>query len=280
MTAMRAAATAFLMIAAQAAGAQEAPGGGGTLDLQKKAQNPIADLISVPVQADFNGGYGAKAAPEPSSTQFVLNLQPVVPLKIAPDLNLITRPIIPIIRQPDLIEGGDNWGLGDIQLQTYLSPRTPLPGGLIFGAGPVIQAPTATNGRKIGTQKWSAGPAAVGLVMPGRWVVGALASNLWSFAGDNDREDINLTTIQPFINYNFEEGWYVSTSPIITANWKAEGSDNVWTVPLGGGFGRLIRLGKLPVNFQVQAFRNVVKPDDDATADWTLRLQVQFLFPE
>jgi hypothetical protein len=144
----------------------------------------------------------------------------------------------------------------------------------------VIQAPTATNGRKIGTQKWSAGPAAVGLMMPGRWVVGALASNLWSFAGDNDREDINLTTIQPFINYNFEEGWYVSASPVITANWKAEGSDNVWTVPLGGGFGRLIRLGKLPVNLQVQAFRNVVKPDDDATADWTLRLQVQFLFPK
>jgi hypothetical protein len=100
------------------------------------------------------------------------------------------------------------------------------------------------------------------------------------FAGDSDRKNVNLMTIQPFVNYNFPEGWYVSSSPIITANWQAEGSGNTWTVPLGGGIGRLIRIHKLPVNLQAQAFYNVVKPDDDPTADWTLRLQVQFLFPK
>ena len=116
--------------------------------------------------------------------------------------------------------------------------------------------------------------------LPGHWVFGALATQLWSFAGKNDREDVSLTTFQPFVTYNFEHGWYVSSSPAVTANWEADGNDNTFTVPVGGGFGRLIRIGKLPVNLQAQAFYNVVKPDDDPTADWTLRLQVQFLFPK
>ena len=249
-----------------------------TLELAKKTQNPIADLISLPLQNNLNFGYGAKDAPESSSTQYVLNIQPVVPVKVTDELNLITRPIIPVIRQPDLIDGGDTWGLADIQLQTYLSPsKWDKP---IFGIGPVFQFPSATNGRKLGTEKWSAGPGAVALVMPGKWVIGALANNLWSFAGDSDRKNVNFMTVQPFVNYNFEKGWYVHTSPIITANWEAHGSDNTWTVPVGGGFGRIIRIGKLPVNLSAQAFDNVVKPDDDPTADWTLRLQVQFLFPK
>jgi hypothetical protein len=249
-----------------------------TLDLAKKTQNPIADLISLPLQNNLNFGYGAKDAPHSSSTQYVLNIQPVVPVKVAEDWNLITRPIIPVIRQPDLINGGEIWGLADIQLQTYLSPSGT--DKVTWGVGPVLQFPSATNSRKLGTQKWSAGPGAVVLTQPGKWVIGALANNLWSFAGDSDREDVNLMTIQPFVNYNFEKGWYVSASPIITANWEAHRSDNTWTVPVGGGFGRIIRIGKLPVNLNVQAFDNVVKPDDDATADWTLRLQVQFLFPK
>ncbi len=249
-----------------------------TLELAKKTQNPIADLISLPLQNNLNFGYGAKDAPHSSSTQYVLNIQPVVPVKVAEDWNLITRPIIPVLRQPDLIDGGETWGLADIQLQTYLSPLKDEK--VIWGVGPVLQFPSATNSRKLGTQKWSAGPGAVVLTMPGKWVIGALANNLWSFAGDSDRENVNLMTIQPFINYNFGEGWYVSTSPIITANWAAHGSDNTWTVPVGGGLGRIIRIGKQPVNLQVQAFDNVVKPDDDPTADWTLRLQVQFLFPK
>jgi hypothetical protein len=249
-----------------------------TLELAKKTQNPISDLISLPLQNNLNFGYGAKEAPHSSSTQYVLNIQPVVPVEVAEGWNLITRPIIPVIRQPDLIDGGETWGLADIQLQTFLSPTGA--GKLIWGVGPVFQFPSATNGKKLGTQKWSAGPAAVALTMPGKWVIGGLVNNLWSFAGDSDREDVNLMTVQPFVNYNFPKGWYLSTSPIITANWEADGSDNTWTVPMGGGFGRLIRIGKLPVNLQAQAFYNVVKPDDGPTADWTLRLQVQFLFPK
>jgi hypothetical protein len=250
-----------------------------TLELAKKTQNPVADLISVPFQNNLNFGYGAKNAPEPSSTQYVLNIQPVIPLSLGETgFNLITRPIVPIIRQPDLVEGGDTWGMGDIQIQSYLSPAGSKE--LIWGVGGVLQPPTATEGKKLGTQKWSAGPAVVVLTMPGKWVFGGLVTQLWSFAGKNDREDVSLTTFQPFVNYNFERGWYVSASPIVTANWEADGNDNKFTVPLGGGFGRLIRLGKLPVNLQAQAFYNVVKPDEDPAADWTLRLQMQFLFPK
>jgi hypothetical protein len=265
-------------VAQQPAAPPAAAGSSDTLELAKKAQNPIADLISLPLQNNLNFGYGAKDAPESSSTQYVLNIQPVAPIKVTDALNLITRPIIPVIRQPDLIDGGETWGLADIQLQTFLSPsKWDKP---IIGVGPVFQFPSATNGEKLGTEKWSAGPGAVALLMPGKWVVGGLINNLWSFAGDSDRKNVNLMTMQPFVNYNFPEGWYVSTSPIITANWQADGSDNTWTVPLGGGFGRLIRIHKLPVNLQAQAFYNVVKPDDAPTADWTLRLQVQFLFPK
>jgi hypothetical protein len=290
MTAHRriACATALLVLAlllpAAAAQQSDTPAtppkdqGASTLDLAKKTQNPIADLISLPLQNNLNFGYGAKDAPHSSSTQYVLNIQPVVPVHVTDELNLITRPIIPVVRQPDLIDGGDTWGLADIQLQTYLTPsKWDKP---ILGIGPVLQFPSATNGKKLGTEKWSAGPGAVALVTPGKWVIGALANNLWSFAGDSDRDNVNLMTVQPFVNYNFEKGWYVHTSPIITANWAAHGSDNTWTVPVGGGGGRVVRIGKLPVNLEAQAFYNVVKPDDDATADWTLLFQVEFLFPK
>lgn len=272
-------ATALVMVASPARAEEAADEAQSTLELQKATQNPLAKLISVPFQSNLNFGYGAKDAPKPSSTQYVLNIEPVIPITLGDTgLNLITRPVLPVIRQPDLVDGGDTWGLGDLQVQSYLAPAGPQ--DLLWGIGPVLQPPTATNGKRLGTQKWSAGPGAVLVAKPGHWVFGVLANQIWSFAGDSDRKSVNLTTIQPFINYNFEEGWYVASAPIATADWEAEGGDNKWTVPVGGGLGRLIRIGKLPVNLQAQAFYNVVKPDDDATADWTLRLQVQFLFPK
>src|SRR4051794_25616460 len=128
-----------------------------------------------------------------------------------------------------------------------------------------------------GTGKWSAGPAAVAVWMPGRWVIGTLINNQWSSAGDNDRRQVNQMLVQPFVNYNLGKGWYLASSPIITADWEAKQGKNVWTVPVGGGFGRLPRVGKLPVNASVQAFDDVEA--SEFGTDWTLRLQVQFLFP-
>ena len=115
------------------------------------------------------------------------------------------------------------------------------------------------------------------LKIQGPWVVGVLANNLWSYAGDDDREDVNQFLFQYFINYNLPQGWYISSAPIIIANWKAD-SGNQWTVPFGGGVGKIFRIGKQPVNAQAQAFYNVEKPDN--APDWTLRLQLQFLFPK
>ena len=239
-------------------------------NLAKKTQNPVADLISIPFQNNFNFGVG----PE-EDLQYILNIQPVIPVKLGEDWNLITRTIAPIIDQPAMTIGvGSNFGLGDINTSLFLSPSKP--GKFIWGVGPVLQFPTGTDDA-LGTGKWCAGPTAVGLFMPGHWVFGALANNLWSYAGDDDRPDVNRFLFQYFINYNFHHGWYLTFSPIITSNWKAE-SGNQWTVPFGGGVGKIVRIGKLPLNLQLQAFYNVVKPE--LGEEWSMRFQFQFLFPK
>jgi hypothetical protein len=238
--------------------------------LAKAAQNPVADLISLPLQNNTNFGVGPG-----DDVQNVLNIQPVIPIKMSENWNLITRTIAPVIYQPELVPGyGSEFGLGDINTTLFLSPAKP--GKIIWGVGPVFSFPTASD-RVLGTDKWSAGPSAVVLTIRGPWVVGALANNLWSYAGDDDRKDVNQFLLQYFINYNLPKGWYISSAPIITANWKAD-SGNKWIVPFGGGIGKIFRIGKQPVNAQVQAFYNVEKPDNGP--DWTLRLQLQFLFPK
>jgi hypothetical protein len=242
----------------------------GTEDLAKAAQNPIADMISLPLQNNINFRVGPG-----DDVQNVLNIQPVIPLKLGENWNLITRTIAPVIYQPELVPGvGSEFGLGDINTTLFLSPAKP--GKILWGVGPVFSFPTASD-KVLGTDKWSAGPSVVALRIQGPWVVGALARNLWSYAGDDDREDVNQLLLQYFINYNLPKGWYISSAPIITANWKAD-SGNKWTVPFGGGVGKIFKIGKQPMNAQVQAFYNVERPDNGP--DWTLRLQLQFLFPK
>jgi hypothetical protein len=238
-------------------------------ELAKKTQNPVADLISVPFQNNFNFGAGPKDA-----TIYVLNVQPVIPLRLTEDWNLITRIIAPIINQPSLFpEAESAFGLGDINPTFFLSPAKP--GEIIWGVGPTFTLPTATDSL-LGSGKWSMGPAAVALSIQGPWVFGALANQQWSFAGWRD-QDVSQLLIQPFVNYNLPDAWYLVSAPIITANWEAS-SGNKWTVPLGGGVGKLFKLDKLPINTQLQAFYNVERPD--FSADWQLRFQLQFLFPK
>lgn len=239
-------------------------------DLAKKTQNPVSDLISVPFQnnIDFNIGPNDR-------TRNILNIQPVVPINLTKNWNLITRTIAPVIYQPDITSNsGGEFGLGDINMTLFLSPSKP--GKLIWGIGPIISLPTATD-KTLGTDKWSAGPSVVVLTTPGDWVIGTLVNNLWSFAGDDDRADVNQFLLQYFINYNFDGGWYLTSAPINTANWEQD-NDNRWTIPLGGGGGKVFRVGKQPLNFQTQAFYNVEHPDTGA--EWSLRLQLQFLFPK
>ena len=239
-------------------------------DLAKKTQNPISSLISIPFQNNFNFGVGPN-----DDLQYFLNIQPVIPVRISENWNLINRLIVPILYQPELAPGvGDEFGLSDIQYQGFFSPANP--GKIIWGVGPVIQIPSATDD-VLGTEKWSAGPAFVALTIAGPWVIGGLVNNIWSFAGEDKRDDVNQMLIQPFVNYNFSKGWYLTSSPVVTANWEAD-TDNTWTIPLGGGAGKVFKLGSQPINASVQSYYNVEHPFE--AAEWQLRVQIQFLFPK
>jgi hypothetical protein len=244
--------------------------------LAKAAQNPIADMISLP----FQNNTTLNAGPE-HQTQNVLNIQPVYPIGLGPGWNLITRTIIPVISQPDFGRPGTDRinGIGDLQFSAFFSPKQPTATGWTWGVGPVAQLPTATND-VLGQGKWALGPTAVALHIEkgSPWLYGALINNVWSVGGDGDRRAVNQMLLQPFVNYNFpaHPGRYLTFSPIVTADWKAKGEQ--WTVPLGLGIGQLFRLGTQPVNVQAHAYYNVVRPD--AAGNWTIRLQFQLLFPK
>jgi hypothetical protein len=131
---------------------------------------------------------------------------------------------------------------------------------------------------RLTSNQWALGPAAVGLMMPGPWVIGLLVSNVWNIGGGyDDARDVNFFTAQYFINYNMKGGWYLTSAPVITANWEAD-SDNTWTVPFGGGVGRVFNIGKQPVNLKVAGYHNGERPDN--ASDWTLQAQLTFLFPK
>ena len=245
---------------------EAAPKGEDADALRRAAQNPVANMISLPLQNNTNFNYGRY-----KQDQNVLNFQPVIPFKLNDDWNLITRWITPLGYQPQLSPTGQReFGLGNLTPSFFLSPAHS--GEVIWGAGPILYLPTATD-KSLGTNKWGGGPSFVALTIQGPWVVGALINNIWA-GTQNDR--VNLFTLQPFINYNLPGGWYLTSGPVITANWLTKNGEK-WTVPVGGGFGRLFRLDKLPINAQIQAFYNVVKPTDGA--NWTLRFQVQALLP-
>jgi hypothetical protein len=241
-------------------------------ELAKLAQNPVGNLISLPFQNNTNLNYG----PE-KGTQNILNIQPVIPVSINDDWNIITRTILPVIWQPSLGPGIDsNTGIGDTTFTAFLSPAKP--GEWIWGAGPVVQLPTNSNA-VLGNKNWGMGASFVVLHLShgDPWVYGALVNNVWSLTSDKQGGSYSNGLIQPFVNYNFEGGFYLTSAPIWTVDWKADGG-NQWTVPLGGGVGKIFHLGKLPVNTQISAYYNVVKPDFGA--NWQIRAQVQLMFPK
>jgi hypothetical protein len=243
-------------------------------DLAKQTQNPVADLVSVPFQFNWsNGGaYGNRAL-------YNLNFQPVMPLSLAGSWNLIARPVVPFLNIPvpgtvgPSGTGERSTGIGDIQAQLFVSPTQP--GGLIWGLGPVVSLPTATNDLAR-TGAVGVGPTVVVLVMPGNFVTGVLANHLWKVSGSDDSHDLNQTYIQPFLNYNLPNAWAISSSPGITANWTLpEGEE--WTVPVGLGVTKVTAIGSRPVSLGMTYFHNAVRPD--GAPEDTYRLQASFLFP-
>ena len=241
-------------------------------ELAKLAQNPVGNLVSVPFQNNSNLNFG----PE-KNTQNILNIQPVIPVSVNEEWNIITRTIVPVVSQPALYPGDDRTnGLGDTVFTAFLSPAKP--GSVIWGAGPVVQLPTNTSSQ-LGNRNWGMGLSGVVLHLEhdDPWVYGVLVNNIWSLSDSGTGGSYNNATIQPFINYNLADGLYLTSSPVITVDWKAESSQR-WVVPLGGGVGKIFHFGKLPVNMQLAAYYNVVTPDDGAS--WQIRAQIQFMFPK
>ena len=256
-------------------------------DLAKQSQNPLGTIISLPFENNFYFGVGPS-----DNTGFGLTWKPVYPVGIG-KWNLINRFIVPVMYSPgqdedvlldsslefgnaSVIEllSGSEFGLADITYSGYFSPKES--GSWIWGLGGSFVLPTATSDR-YASDKWAAGPAFVALTMPGNWVTGLLIQNVWSFAGDSDANEVNKFLFQYFINYNLSDGWYLSTTPIITANWEADSGDQ-WTVPFGGGVGKLVKHGKLPVDYKLTAYWNAEKPDFGP--DWQLQFTIKFLLPK
>ena len=259
-------AAAALLIAATPSFAQSAPG----QDTEKAlhdAHNPIAARITVPFQSNtyFSSGPLEK-------TMNVLIIQPVIPITRIAKWNLISRWVTRVVyvprRSPDQ---GSKFGLGNLQPEFYLSPAHT--GTLIWGVGSRLYLPTATN-HELGINKVGGGPAGAALATIGPWLIGILANNVWAGSG---KERVDRMTLSPFVYYNLKDGWYFVSSPVITSNWAATSSDR-WTVPLGGGIGRLFTVDKQAVNARVQGLYNAARPAFGPS--WQLQVQVQLLFPK
>jgi hypothetical protein len=237
-------------------------------DLAKSTQNPVSDLTSVPLQFNwFSGG------PLEDRTLYNLNFQPVFPFKLG-DYKLIARTIVPYLDVPIGTGTERVSGIGDIQQQFFFSPAGEH--DWTIGVGPILSYPTATNDA-VRTGDWAAGPTVVLVHSAGPWVLGGLLSQLWTFAGDDVGPNINMFTVQPFVNYNMAGGWALGFAPVITANWAAE-DDETWTVPLGLGISKVAAIGKQPVSLGLQYYNNVERPS--TTGQSQFRLVISFLFPQ
>jgi hypothetical protein len=241
-------------------------------ELAKLTQNPLGNLVSLPFQ---NNTY-LHVGPE-RGTENVLNIQPVIPFKVGPHWNIMTRTVVPVIALPELTPVQHSVsGIGDTVFTAWLSPAKP--DGWIWGAGPAVQLPTHSDSA-LGNANWGLGPSLVLVHLDRKspWVFGIMVNNIWSLDDDRHGGAYNRGVIQPGVNYNFKTGFYLTSSPIITVDWRADASDR-WTVPVGGGIGKVFHLGPLPINTQVSAYYHVATPHYGP--DWEIRAQVQLLFPK
>ena len=248
--------------------------------LRAAVQNPISSLVSVPLKFSFDNG-------APNGRANFVNLQPVIPATVG-NWNLVSRAIIPFVGAPGGIGGlpdnpgvgdptqiGRAKGLGDINYTLFFNP-VESNSAWTWGIGPSITAPTASDDR-LGSGKWSAGFSAVALTQPEWGTYGGLVRHLWSFAGDDKRRKVNQTLVEPFLNYNLDDGWYLLTDSVITYDWEAASGQKL-TLPIGGGFGRLFKVGEQAMNARTEAYYNVVRPDSGPK--WTIGFTIQWLFPK
>jgi hypothetical protein len=238
-------------------------------DLAKQLSNPIASLVSVPFQFNWEQNIGPSEA-----TRFVLNVQPVMPFSMNQDWNLIVRLIAPLVSQPALIAGGvAASGISDITTSFFISPAK---SGIIWGAGPVVVLPS-TSEPTLGTGKWSAGPTIVALKQTGPWTVGALWNQVWSFSGDSGRSDVNQMFLQPFLAYQASRTITLTIQSEMTANWEAEDDDDTWTVPINFLASKLSSFGPFPASYQIGFGAFPAHPN--VGPSWKIRGAIVLLLP-
>jgi len=248
-----------LMLSAHPALAQDSD------ELAVRTQNPVSDLISVPFQANWDMGIGDR-----QTTGTILNFQPVTSFNLMPNWDVIFRVIMPLSSQPDPSGVRIN-GLGDTTASLFLTHENP--GKTIWGLGPAFLLPTATN-NALGTEKFGLGPTIVVLRQPRPWTFGILANHIWSVDGSLDRESVNQTFLQPFVNYNVGAGLALGAISEVSINWKNDGGT---TAPLLFSVSKVTKLGNRPVNLQMAAGPMLSNPSG---AKWRFRMAIVFLFPK
>lgn len=243
-------------------------------ELAKKLTNPVADLVSLPIQFNYDRDIG-----NTDGKRLTTNIQPVIPFDLNDDWLVISRTILPVVTQSDVpSDSEDITGLGDTVQSFFFSPKENIPfgdtGSLILGGGGVFLLPTATDS-KLGTKKWGAGPTAVGLVQDGPWSTGALVNHIWSFAGDSDRPDVNQTYINPFVSYTTKTAW--TFTPVIDATYDWERED--WSIPVSFMTSKVLTVGKQPISIAAGP-RYWMESTDNGPDGWGARVTVNFLFPK
>ena len=265
---------ALLVLACSALGAQSdssslppVTGKPNLTALAKESQNPIGSLAQGAIQSRF----GWNTGPD-DRFHAEVNILPVIPTALSDNILLVPQLTLPLVYQSVTLTAVRD-GLGDAMLQLYLAPRNP--DVVSIGVGPAVVAPTATS-KGTGTGKWSAGPTAALVANPGPWVIGAVATQVWSFAGQSNRAPVSFLEIQPFVNYNMPGGWSIISRPIMTADFEAPSSEQ-WLVPVGAGLAKTFSFGVFPMSFGVAGYANVVRPT--TASSFELRLTYALLVP-
>jgi len=240
-------------------------------ELAKKLANPIAALISVPFQLNYNQDIG----PADDGTRWTLNFQPVIPIELNQDWNIISRTILPIVSQNDVASGsGSQTGIGDVFQSFFFSPKAPTASGWIWGAGPVFLLPTGSDDL-LTADKWGTGPTAVALKQQGPWTFGALANHVWSFAGNADRADVSNTFLQPFLSYTTPTAWTFSLNTESTYDWKSKD----WTIPINGVVSKVTKIGGQLVSVG-GGLRYWAEAPNSGPEGWGFRFVVTLLYPK
>ncbi len=249
----------------------EVSGEADEAEMAMKLSNPLASMISLPIQLNYDQDFGV----EDTGNRFLMNVQPVVPISISENWNMISRTILPVITQDELAAGtGRQTGLGDTSESLWFSPVKPTDKGLIWGVGPVILIPTATDDL-LGGGKWGIGPTFVALRQNGPWTIGALGNHIWSVAGSDNRSNISSTFIQPFITYNTPTAVSYALNTETSYDWESK----QWSIPVNFMVSKLVRFDKQMVSFQ-GGIRYWVKSTDSGPEGLGLRFAVTFLFPK